>query len=185
MVSIGEIYLILLVIFVSVPALQILINPASISEPPPSEDSMDVVDRKSSESMALFAIVLVIIQFVLEGDQTGYYQEITIGVLTFCSGVLMLPFILELFGDVRIVLFHLQITALRYSGLLLFSGLFFLLQSYQLNPVIQIVFAFFVLISWGAWIYHELRYLFILQRREWDSNESDRYEWFRKFLLQK
>jgi len=112
----------------------------------------------------------------------GYYQELTIGILSLCAGFLMLTFILELFSDVRVVLFHLQITALRYSGLLLFSGLLFLLQSYQLNPTIQYLFAGFVLISWIAWIFHELKYLFRIQRREWNNRDMERGEWFHKAI---
>jgi len=182
MISIGEVYLVLLGIFIFVPVVQILINPASISEAPSSKDSMSVVDRTASESIALFAIVLVIIQFVLEDTEMGYYQELTIGILSLCAGFLMLTFILELFSDVRVVLFHLQITALRYSGLLLFSGLLFLLQSYQLNPTIQYLFAGFVLISWIAWIFHELKYLFRIQRREWNNRDMERGEWFHKAI---
>ncbi|UBF21537.1 hypothetical protein HJTV-2_gp57 [Haloarcula virus HJTV-2] len=185
MISIGGVYLVLLGIFIFVPTVQILINPVSISEAPSSKDSMSVVDRTASESIALFAIVLVIIQFVLEDTELSYYQELTVGILTLCAGFLMLTFILELFSDVRVVLFHLQITALRYSGLLLFSGLFFLLQSYQLNPTIQYLFAGFVLISWGAWIFHELKYLFRIQLREWNSRGLERGNWFRKVIRQK
>lgn len=185
MISIGLVYLILLGAFISVPAGQILINPASTTEAPSSEDSMSVVDRTASESVALFAIVLVVIQFILEDNQMGYYQELTIGVLTVCAGFLMLTFILELFSGIRVVLFHLQITALRYSGLLLFSGLFFLLQSYQLNPQIQLLFGVFVLLSWVTWIVHELNYLFRIQRREWDNRDIDRGEWFRKAIRKK
>lgn len=185
MVSIGVIYLILLGIFISVPFIQVLINPASISEAPSSDNSMSVIDRTASESIALFAIVLVVIQFILEGNEMGFYQELTIGVLTLCAGFLMLTFILELFSDVRVVLFHLQITALRYSGLLLFSGLLFLLQSYQLDPLIQRLFGGFVLISWIAWVFHELKYLFSIQLREWNSRDIGRGEWFYGLVRQK
>lgn len=185
MISIGEIYLILLTGFLFVPIAQVLINPASSTEPPSSEDSMSVVDRTASESIALFAIVLVIIQFILEGDEIGYYQEITIGVLALCAGFLMLTFILELFSDIRVVLFHLQITALRYSGLLLFSGLYFLLSSYNLDTVIQYLFGSFVLLSWLTWIFHELKYLFGIQLREWNSRDLDRNEWFCEAIRQR
>jgi len=182
MISIGHVYFILLNVFMFVPTGQILINPASTTEAPSSEDSMSVVDRTASESVALFAIVLVVIQFILENNQMGYYQELTIGFLTVCAGFLMLTFILELFSDIRVVLFHLQITALRYSGLLLFSGLFFLLQSYKLNSQIQLLFGVFVLLSWSTWIIHELNYLLRIQRREWNNRNIDRGEWFLKAI---
>ncbi|WP_152420726.1 hypothetical protein [Haloferax sulfurifontis] len=182
MTSLGLIYLALLGIFIFVPAGQILINPASTTEAPSAEDSMSVVDRTASESVALFAIVLVVIKFILEDNQIGYYQELTIGVLTVCAGFLMLTFILELFSDIRVVIFHLQITALRYSGLLLFSGLFFLLQSYQLNPQIQLLFGVFVLLSWVTWLVHELYYLFRIQSRDWNNRDINRGDWFRKAI---
>lgn len=184
MISIRTIYLILLGVFVCVPLFQILINPASSTESPSSEDSMSVVDRTASESIALFAIVLVVIQFILEDTEIGDYQELTIGVLTLCAGFLMLTFILELFGVVKVILFHLQITALRYSGLLLFSGLYVLLLSYQLDPLIQRLFGVFVLISWITWIIHEINYLRI-QQREWDSRDIDRSMWVRKAIKNK
>lgn len=180
MVSIRSLYILLSVVFLFVPVAQVVVNPASITDPPTSENSISVVDRSASQSVALFAIVLVVIQFILEDGRAGYYQELTIGVLAVCAGFLMVVFIMELFGDIRIVLFHLQITALRYSGLLLFSGLFFLLKSYELNPQIQLLLGLFVGLSWLTWIIHEAHYLFKSQRDDWNDLEADRINYIRE-----
>lgn len=177
MLSISKIYIVAILGFALIPVLQFIINPNSISEPPTSSKSMDIVDRTSAQSIALFALVLVIIQFILDGGEITQYQALTIGVLSLCAGFLMLTFILELFGGMWVIVFHLHITSLRYSGLLLFSGLYFLLLSYQLDSIIYIVLGGFVLLSWATWVIHELHYLMITQRREWNETNQHRKEW--------
>jgi len=176
--SITIFYLGFLILFLVVPILQICMNPASIVEVPSTDSSMEVIDRMTAHSVALFSIVLVIIQFILRDGAENDYRLLTVAMLVLCAGFLMTTFILELFGGVRIVLFHLQITALRYAGLLLFTGLYYLLGSYQLESALLLIFDLFLSLAWITWLVHEANYLLRIQRQEWRNREISRKTWF-------
>lgn len=138
---------------------------------------MDVVDRFASRSVGLFAVVLVIIQFILESGSIEGYKLLAINALVLSGGFLMFTFILELWADIKILLFHLQLTSLRYSGLLLFLGLYYLLLANDLPQVMNGIFLIFLLVSWLAWILHELHYLLRTQLKNWRSREISRKDW--------
>lgn len=169
-----------MVVFFLVPFLQIIINPASLSQYPTADDSMSVVAQTAARSVAIFALVLVIIQFILNNGTIDGYQLLAISVLVLCSCFLMMAFIMELIGDIRVLFFHLQLTALRYSGLLLFLGLYFLLRSTDIPNIISAFFGVFVSIAWLAWIIHELHYLLIKQPEEWEREDMDKIEYLGK-----
>lgn len=167
----------IIVLFVLIPFIQLIINPASISQSPTANDSMNVVAQTAAQSVAIFAIVLVIIQFILDNGPIQGYELLSINVLVLSACFLMLTFIMELFGDIKVLFFHLQLTALRYSGLLLFLGLFFLLLSNDLPDIIPALFGIFVAIAWSAWLVHEIHYLFFKQEEEWGSEDKTKGEW--------
>lgn len=140
---------------------------------------MGFVDQNSGRAIAIFAIVLVIIQFLLGDSEIGYYELLTLNTLVICSGFLMLTFSLELFGAIRSDFFNLQATSLRYSGLVLFLGLFFMLLSTPLPTSISYIFGIFVGFVWFLWLIHELIYIFSIQREEWSAVDKTRRVWFR------
>lgn len=152
-------------------------NPTRLSNIPTTSDSMDYIDQNSGRAIAIFAIVLVVIQFVLEDPPIGVYEMMSLNVLVICSGFLMLTFALELFGAVRTELFNLQATSIRYSGLLLFLGLFFLLLSTPLPDIAIHIFGGFVALVWLLWFLHELIYIFSIQRDEWAAVGKTRKRW--------
>ena len=166
-----------IVIFLAVPIFQFTINPASLSQYPTAEDSMSVVAQTAAQSIAIFAIVLVIIQFILDNGAIDGYRLLAINVLVLSTSFLMVTFIMELIADIKVLFFHLQLTALRYSGLLLFLGLYFLLLSTDTPDIIPAVFGAFVSITWLAWFIHEAHYLFVKQSQEWEGEDMTKVEY--------
>jgi len=83
------------------------------------------------------------------------------------AGFLIITFALELFADLKILFFRIQLTSLRYSGLLLFLGLFLLLKSKSISSTLPNTFGIFVGFSWLIWLIHEIHYIFKTQRTEW------------------
>jgi len=157
-------------IFLAVPILQYMINPGSLSQHPTADDSMSVVAQTAAQSIAIFAIVLVIIQFILDSGSIDGYRLLAINVLVLSASFLMVTFTMEMIADIKVLFFHLQLTAVRYSGLLLFLGLYFFLLSTDAPDVISNVFGAFVLITWLAWFIHEINYLFIRQSIEIEAD---------------
>jgi hypothetical protein len=167
--------IILLLIFIADFILKIIVNPASLLNEPTSDSTIEIVDKTSTRSIAIFSIVLVVIQFSLPstaGVSLSYWESLSVGVLTLSAGFLTISFIMELWGSVLIFAFNLQITSLRYAGLLLFLGMCFLLQSYSIPETTTTIFALFVVLSWILWIMNEIDYL-STQKDEWDNNKRD------------
>jgi hypothetical protein len=160
----------------------LVMNPANLTESPSSDDSMQVVDQSAGRSIAIFAVVLVVIQFALDGTTLAYYETLALTTLTMAAGFLMMSFVLELLADLNILLFRIQITALRYSGLLLFLGLFLLLKSKSLPSALPNTFGVFVGLSWLVWICHEAHYIFRTQRQEWKARDITREEWVQDLI---
>jgi|GEM_PF-3029286 len=182
MISISAIYSVSIIVFLAIPVLQLIINPSSITEDPKADDTMSVVDKTASQAVALFAIVLVIIQFILDnGDKISTEEMKVISLLSMCAGFLMLTFAFEMIGGLRLLVFHLQLTALRYSGLLLFTSLLFLLNMYPLNGLIYDMYLIFVVLVWSIWIIHEAHFLFINQRKIWKNKDATYSRWIRKW----
>lgn len=172
----------LIILFLVDHLLILLTNPASLVDSPSSEDSMKVVDQSAGRSIAIFALVLVVIQFTLNGSDLTHYDMLALATLIMAAGFLMITFILELFADLKILLFRVQLTSLRYSGLLLFLGLFLLLKSKSIPGTLSNTFGLFVLLSWLIWIFHEGHYILKTQRSEWRDREISRREWARNCL---
>lgn len=163
-------------IFIISQALKLYINPASLINSPSSENAMENVDKSSTRSIAIFSIVLVIIQFTLPNTanlELRFWGVLTVSVLTLSASFLMISFVLEIWGSRKNYLFNLQQSALRYAGLLLFVGLYFLLTSEGISGLNTAVFAFFLLGSWTLWILHEIDYIFNIERKEWMKNNYD------------
>lgn len=158
--------------------LVVLINPAILTSSPTSEDSIKIIDQSAGRSLAIFALVLVVIQFTLDGGTPlTYYETLTLAVLIMAAGFLMITFVLELVADWKIFLFRVQLNSLRYSGLLLFLGLFLLLKSKDVPNILPNIFGVFVVLSWIIWIIHEIHYIFKTQKKEWDAKNIPRCEW--------
>lgn len=154
--------------------LKLLANPASLITSPTSEKAMEVVDKSSTRSIAIFSIVLVVIQFSLPNSPDtplSHWQSLAISILTLSAGFLTVSFILELWGSVINYFFNLQITALRYAGLLLFSGLYFLLEAKNISGTSPSILGIFVLLAWVLWIIHELDYILKAEREEWRNSK--------------
>lgn len=177
MVSVAIFSGIVLSLFILDHLLQIWANPASLTETPTADDSIDVVDQSATNSIGIFAIVLVVIQFTMDEFPLKYYGLLALSALSLSSGFLILTFMLELFGSLRVFLHRLQITSLRYAGLLLFLGLYLLLISMPIPAEIYQLLGIFVVLAWIMWIVHELDYIFITQRREWRDNDQSKSEW--------
>lgn len=182
MLSAFQLGLILIILFLLDHIFIALVNPATLTESPSTDDSMDLINQFVGRAIAIFAIVLLIIQFILDNSSITYYEEFTLFILTMSGGFLMLTFILELFSDFRIILFRLQLNSLRYSGLLLFLGLFFLLKSNDISEFIEIIFLFFLAISWLIWLIHEIHYIYKTQRKEWNNKNKSRRKWLIEYI---
>lgn len=167
----------IILIFIIDHFLILLVNPASISEAPTSRDSMEMVHQFAGRSIGIFAIVLVVIEFTMERPPLNHFQKLTLAALTISAGFLMVTFILELFGSMKILFFRLQLTSLRYSGLLLFTGLYLLLESKEIPIILTSTLFYFTCLSWIAWIIHELHYIFQTQRKEWNRKNIGRCPW--------
>ncbi|WP_204365930.1 hypothetical protein [Halorubrum saccharovorum] len=157
-------------------------NPATIVESPSNENSMEIVDHSAGRSIAIFSVVLVVIQSTLGGDTPTYYETIALTTLTIAAGFLIITFVLELFADLKILLFRIQLTSLRYSGLLLFLGLFLLLKSKSIPSILPNTFGAFVGIAWLIWIIHEAHYILKTQRKDWNIRNISRTDWLRSYI---
>lgn len=182
MISLSNFSLALIGLFLLDHVLILLMNPASLTDSPTSKDSMKVVDQSAGRSIAIFALVLVVIQFALDGTNLTHYEILSLATLTMAAGFLMITFVLELFADLKILLFRVQLTSLRYSGLLLFFGLFLLLKSKPIPDILPNTFGAFVAVSWLIWIIHESHYIFSTQKDDWRAKETTRSEWFKDKL---
>lgn len=167
----------LIALFVLDHLLVLLMNPATLIESPTSKDSMEIVDQSAGRSIAIFALVLVVIQFALDGNSPTYFEALSLTTLTMAAGFLMVTFVLELFADLKIFLFRVQLTSLRYSGLLLFLGLFLLLKSKSIPDTLPNTFGMFVAVSWITWVAHEIHYIFRTQKSDWKARETNRIRW--------
>lgn len=82
---------------------------------------MKIIDQSTERSLTIFALVLVVIQFALDGGTPlTYYKILTLAVLIMAVGFLMITFVLEIVADLKILIFRVQLNPLQYSGLLLF-----------------------------------------------------------------
>lgn len=182
MISITNFSIGLVILFILDHLLIPIMNPATLADSPTSKDSMNVVDQSAGRSIAIFALVLVVIQFTMDGSTLNHYETLALATLTMAAGFLMITFVLELFADLKILLFRIQLTALRYSGLLLFLGLFLILKSKSLPDIIANTFGVFVAISWAVWILHESHYIFKTQKADWEAKGISRERWLKDFL---
>lgn len=177
MISLFDFSVALIALFLLDHLLILLMNPASLTDSPTSEDSMKIVDQSAGRSIAIFALVLVVIQFTIDGTTLAYYETLSLATLTMAAGFLMITFVLELFADLKILLFRVQLTSLRYSGLLLFLGLFLLLKSKPIPDILPNTFGAFVALSWIIWITHEGHYIFKTQKDDWEVKDTTRRKW--------
>lgn len=176
----------ILFLFFTSQALKLLVNPASLVNKPRSDDSMDLVDKNSTRSIALFSIVLVVIQFTLRNttvDNIKYWEDLAINSLLIAAVFLVFTFVLEMW-PIKNYIFNLQLTSLRFSGLLLFQGLYFLLRSESINSLFSDFFAIFIIMSWALWSLHELDYIYNIQMREWNNSDfQSRFDCFKTAIL--
>ncbi|MFC6952233.1 hypothetical protein [Halorubellus litoreus] len=154
-----------------------LINPATLTEPPTSNEIASAVDQFAGRALSILAVVLVVLQFTLDGSDITHFEELTLIALTVSAGLLMVTFILELVGAIRILFFRLQLSALRYAGLLLFLSIVLVLKAKSVPEIMPFSLSVFVGLSWIIWILHELHYIFKTQREEWDSIDMKRCDW--------
>lgn len=173
----------LVVLFVVDALSKLVVNPLSLFEEPTSSDALSVVDRNTSRSISFFSIGLLVIQLALpdslESSITGM-QLLSIYLLTFSTGLLILSFNLELWAPVSSYCFNLQLTSVRFSGLLLFSGLVAFVDSLGTLPVVTNTLGGFVALGGLLWLIHEIDYILISERREWNQHSAlSRTEWLK------
>ncbi len=177
MISLSCFVVVLILLFFLDHLMVILMNPTILTDSPTNKDSMEVVDQSAGRSLAIFALVLVVIQFSLDGNNLTYYEMLSLATLIMAAGFLITTFILELIADLKTILFRIQLNSLRYSGLLLFLGLFLLLKAKDIPDIMPNLFGIFVAISWFVWFVHELHYIFKTQKKEWNSKDTTRNKW--------
>lgn len=153
-----------------------LVNPSIVVEVPSAEDTTELVEKNANRSIAIFSIVLVVIRFSLPNSTQAPVSastEVAVGAFLLSASFLAISFAFELFAAHRIFLVNLQLTALRYAGLLLFSGTYFLLNSEPVTGPLAILVGASAAIGWVLWILHEIHYIFWIQRRKWDSRDTE------------
>lgn len=84
----------------------------------------------------------------------------------------MLAFILELQGGLNTLYFKIQEDSLSYAGLLLFTGLYFVVDSVETPKTFTGLILVFLIISWGMWFSYKYKYLRV-QKMEWDATKND------------
>lgn len=183
MIAPAELAVGLVGLFVTIQVLKLFVNPNNLVQPPNSDDSMDVVDRWMAQSVGLFAIVLVIIQFVLSETQIGEMETLAVTALIVSAMFLMAGFILELYAGWRMFAFNLQLSSIRYAGLMLFTGLWFLLLDQSIPSGVTEVFKYGLFTIWVVWGIHELHYILIIGRRNWRSHKITRRTWLKLRIL--
>lgn len=173
----------IIVLFAIMQILKLCFNPLNLVRPPEIEDAMGVVDRWMAQSVGLFAIVLVIIQFLLTEGPIGEMEAFAITALVVSAIFLMAGFVLELYAGLRMFIFNLQLSSIRYAGLVLFTGLWFLLLDQSTPDGVTKVFGYGLLIVWVVWGIHELHYILITERRNWRTKDMCRRAWIKSVVL--
>lgn len=183
MLSVNSIIEIVIGLFLIQALLHLLLNPHALRQEPTNERVGEVVENRGTRAMGIFAVVLVVVSFVLTspiGDDSLQFLALVTTLLS--AGFLMLAFMVEVYGGLNDFLFKLQEDSLTYAGLLLFSGLYLIVASIQSLESLSFVILAFVIISWVFWFYYKVDYLFIIQRREWSAIHADRLEYVRNAL---
>lgn len=143
---------------------------------------MSIVDTMAGQAIALFALILVIFQFVIENGELSDNEILSASAMVIAAIFVMLAFALRVVAGLRMVFFNLQVTAVRYAGLVLFLGMYFILLSRPLPSIVVDVFGFFLMLTWVTWLGHEIHYIVITERDEWKGIDKNRREWSRELL---
>jgi len=169
---------IILIIFPFVIQLiKLIFNPAQVIQSPTDDDTMDIVDRMAGQAIALFALILVIIQFVIEGGDLSHYEMLSATVMVIAAIFVMLAFATRVIAGLRMAFFNFQLTAVRYAGLVLFLGMYFILRSRPFPEIITEIFGLFLIITWVTWVLHEIHFIIFTEIDEWSDIDMNRREW--------
>lgn len=125
-------------------------NPTIIRNQPTADRIEEVVETRSSRAMGLFAIVLVVITFILnQSKDMSSPEELTLALTTtlLAAGFLILVFVSETHGIINKFWHRLQEDALYYSGLLLFTGLYFIVRSIEVSNVLKYTVSSFIVLA--------------------------------------
>ncbi|MFC6616177.1 hypothetical protein ACFQAS_14820 [Halopenitus salinus] len=135
-----------------------------------------MVAQRGSRAIGIFAVVLVVVNFIIDPTSEIINVESLALVTTLISaGFLMLAFVLEVIGGLNVFLFKIQEDSLTYAGLLLFTGLYFVLRGVDAPPLLTILVLVFIILSWTVWIVYKIDYLLNIQQMEWDAVDDSRY----------
>lgn len=163
-------------------SIKLVVNPAQVTHSPTDNDTMDIVDRMAGQAIALFALILVIIQFVIESGDLSDYEILSAAVMVIAAIFVMLAFATRVIAGLRMVFFNFQLTAVRYAGLVLFLGMYFILRSRPFPEIITKIFGLFLTITWLTWVLHEIHFIISTERDEWSHIDMGRGEWVREVL---
>lgn len=162
--------------------IKLVVNPSQLTQSPTDNDAMDIVDRMAGQAIALFALILVIIQFVIENSELSDYEILSATTMVIAAIFVMLAFATRVIAGLRMAFFNFQLTAVRYAGLVLFLGMYFILRSRAFPGGITEIFAFFLIVTWLIWIFHEIHFIIFTETDEWDDVDMNRTEWVGKAL---
>lgn len=166
-------------VFIGQAIFHLMINPYSwFQEPQPR--AQEIVERRGYQAIGIFAVVLLVITFILSPPMNeSRLSDLALTTTLVSAGFLMLAFIIDLYAGVNVFLFKLQEDSLSFAGLLLFSGLFFVIISVEVDQILAYVILLFVIIAWLVWLYYKIEYIFKIQRMEWDYIGKSRIQFLK------
>ncbi|GAB3328282.1 hypothetical protein [Haloplanus salinarum] len=182
MIEPGELATVLIIIPFVAQLIKLYTNPTLLTESPSDEDAMDIVDTMAGQAIALFALILVIIEFVIEGGELTQYEALSATAMVVASIFVMLAFATRVIAGLRMIFFNFQLTSVRYAGLVLFLGMYLILLSRPFTKQVTDIFALFLGITWLVWIVHEIHAILCTERKEWGAIDMNRREWVREIL---
>jgi hypothetical protein len=177
MIEPGELATVLIIVPFAGQFIKIFTNPAQLTDSPTDEGAMDIVDTMAGQAIALFALILVIIEFVIEGGELTHYEALSATAMVVAAIFVMLAFATRVIAGLRMAFFNFQLTSVRYAGLVLFLGMYLILLSRPFPKSVTDIFALFLVVTWSIWVLHEMHAVLCTERKEWKAVDMNRREW--------
>lgn len=153
----------------------IVVNPYALIQEPTSPNADEMVAQRGSRAIGIFAVVLVVVNFILDPTSDIINpQSIALVTTLISAGFLMVAFSLEVIGGLNVFLFKVQEDSLTYAGLLLFTGLYFVLDEVDAPSILTILVLAFLILSWSIWIIYKFDYIVNIQSMEWEAIDYSR-----------
>lgn len=144
--------------------LQILVNPSALREEPSNKRKSEIIENRKSWSVGIFAIDIVIANFILTSNQPLEQSEIlALASIVLSAVFLMLAYEMEGFAGLTRVFFRAQEYSLEFGGFLLFLSLFFLMKALSPLPEFPWIIGGGIAIILGTWVIRTGYYVFVAQ----------------------